>query len=159
MVNFYNKISELFHAPATKQAYLDESLPAPAHIDLYRSQDQNPELFELFSLPALFLDWTIDHRESRANITVYVCFEVPAERTSPDFLRFVELTRNVLDGVESSSTGKLQLVSENLHDMNGIIEVVQLHFECSYYAQNHKKGHNVSEFEQVNIKPNLTTKP
>jgi len=157
MINFYDKITILFYDAAIQQLYLDEKLPAPGHIDLYRSQDQNPELFELFSLPALLLDWTIDHRENRANITVHVCFESPTERTSHDFLRFVELTRNVLDGLESSSTGKLQIVSENLHDMSGIIETVQLNFECSYYPTR-THIHYVDHFEHLNLNSNLTIK-
>jgi len=61
MKHFYTKISELFNDTNIAGLYLDENVPVPGHIDLYRSQDQNPELFELFSLPALLLDWTIDH--------------------------------------------------------------------------------------------------
>jgi len=155
MKSFYDKITILFYDTAIQQLYLDENLPMPGHIDLYRSQDQNPELFELFSLPALLLDWTIDHRENRANITVYVCFEAPTERTSHDFLRFVELTRGILNGTESKTTGKLQLVSESLSSLNGIVEVCLLNFECSYYPTR-THIHYVDHFEHLNLNSNLT---
>lgn len=59
MKQLYKSIQQLFRQPETIETFAALNLYAPAFIDLYNGQPESPDDFE-FTIPALFLDYSID---------------------------------------------------------------------------------------------------
>jgi len=145
MKTFYNRILEEFDKGSVRQKYLDLGISPIGYIDMYAGQEMNEGNFELFACPALLLEWSIDYSGgSIANVTFYLCYERLGEFSSISQFRdnslkildFINVTRQILNGLESPSTGKLNLVSENFHKLDSIVDVYVLNFECSYSIEN-----------------------
>ena len=106
--------------------FTEYGLPTVAHIDKYRGQIMNPELFETYNLPAIFyqirITWekrgklysgvgTIDfHVQQDATWEVSSISTNQAEGLKQ--IDFLALVRAVLDDLSSEVTGKLQRSTE-----------------------------------------------
>jgi hypothetical protein len=130
---------------AADETFIAQGLPPVVHIDFFRGQPGQPELFEIFELPALFIDYRLVNarkgREVKANATITV--HVLLERTGPTSsnapgleqglrcLQTLKLIRQTLIGITSAETTALVWESEEPAD----IDVVSYHilsYSCSY---------------------------
>ena len=77
MKTFYNKTIEAFDKAENKAKFIDLNIAPVEYIDLYASQEQFEENFELFTRPAVLVEWNIDHSGDTpiATITFYCCYE------------------------------------------------------------------------------------
>lgn len=159
MKDFYIKTIEAFDKPENQALFTDKGIPFVDYIDIYAGQDLNEENFELFSQPALLLEWEIDHEPDTplVTITCYCCFEQLRDTSNKSlnrdmalkFLDYVAVIREVIESVTTEKTGKLELVSEGFNKMDSIVDIYLLTFRCSY---SNKKQHLYEEGTVENLK-------
>lgn len=144
-------------------------LPAVACIDKFRNQPLNPEAFEYFPLPAIFVNrsivWFKNGKYWDGQMTCE--FHVVQDATWPtesfnnnidEGLKqysFLAVVRKLLDDFESENTSKLQRVSETPVDADVSIYDV-LTYSCTYYeAEPTGKKLTDTAGEEVTIEKNL----
>lgn len=165
MKAFYKKIIETFGKEEIKDLYRLKGIPNPNFIDLYAGQDYDAESFELYSCPAIFINWTIDHRSipAVASITFRLCFEQMRDTSNLGrnteealkFIDFIDITDGILKKIETESTGKLNPGSEELNLEPIVIDQYILNYTCSYTK---KTSENITgSFEDYKIKSGLYT--
>ena len=119
---------DVFFIKAIQEAFADAAadftatgLPPIAHIDKFRGQPLNPELFEGFGLPAIFYSlkcrWNKIGKSYQGEMTCEfhvvqdATWETSNISTNQDVglnqIRFLGIVRSVLDNVTSENTGKL----------------------------------------------------
>lgn len=166
MKAFYTKVIEAFENPDNIAKFAAKNITAVKYIDLYAGQEQFEENFELFSQPALLIDWDIDYQidPPTATITFYCCYEqlrdtsnISANRDMGlKFLDYIAIIAEILNTVESEETGKLELVSEGFHKMDSIVEIYLLTCECSFKdRKNPLDKYQAGEYDKLDLKPNL----
>ena len=130
MKTFYNKTIEAFEKLENKAKFTDSDIAPVQYIDLYAGQEQFEENFELFSQPALLIDWDIDYQTDppTATITFYACYEQMRDTSNISlnrelglkFLDYVAIVDQIIQTIETEETGKLELVTEGFHKMDGL---------------------------------------
>ena len=167
MKAFYNKAIEVFEKPETKAKFTDQSISPVGYIDLYAGQDQFPENFELFSQPALFIDWDVDYSGDvpRATVTFYCCFEQLRDTSNISlnkdlglkFLDYVDTIDGIVTSIETAVSGKLEMINEGFNKMDSIVDIYLLTYECSYSGRkNPLDKYQAGEYDTLDLKPNLT---
>lgn len=143
MIDLFIKIYEVFknnHA-----LFENLGLEPVRHIDFYRGQPLNPEQFEYYDIPALFMDWKItwDKAGRVYKGIVSVDFHLVTDATwdtsnvSTNHLEGVKivlyhtLVRSVLDNIETEDTSKLKRIDENPID-TGVTNYHLLRYQCEY---------------------------
>jgi hypothetical protein len=143
MDKFILQLNERFETMAS--LFTAASLPTLKTIDKYRGQPINPEQFDLFPLPALFIERSIQWQKQGKyyNGIMTVNFHLLQDATwaTENFstgieeglkqYQFISLVRRVLDEFESENTGKLQRVSEAPVDADVCIYDM-LTYQCHY---------------------------
>ena len=134
-------------------------------IDVYRTQPFHPELYEYFSLPAIFVDYEMTgqgrNQERTVRLTLHIVVdELPdasniAEQREAGLQRFnyCLLLQSILEGCRLDKTSRLKFISENAVDE----QVVNYHtqtYEFEAFLQDMLS--NDAErifgiFEQLNI--------
>lgn len=161
---FYKKLIETFAKEESKDLYRTNGVVPPQFIDLYAGQDYNPEAFEGFNLPAILVDWSIDYRSKPpvATINFNLCYEQLRDTSNLGsftdealkFIDFVSLTDQIIKTIETSHTGKLNLITEGHKLDDTVVDVYNLSYQCTYSGK-------LAE-PQVNFIPgqieNLTTR-
>ena len=143
MKNLYNTIVEKLTAPEATAAYRKAGVPACQFMDLYRGQYLNWEAFDAFPVPAVFFEFNISHSsaaQATANITLHLCYEQAQDSSSISrskdsalkLFDFVEVTTQLLEGLESQNTGKLELTGEEMVKDDAIVNVYTLSYNCRY---------------------------
>lgn len=165
MKAFYNKLITVFENPDNKQLFLDQGINPIEYIDLYAGQDQFEENFELFSRPALLVDWNIDHSDDIPAITVnlYCCYEQLRDTSNISlnrdlglkFLDFVDIINTIARSIESELTGKLELVTEGFNKMDSIVDIYLLSYSCSGIAQKNPQQYEEGSYDTLDLKSNL----
>ena len=126
MKNLYLKINEKIKA--SDDQFTNRNLPLIQYIDLYNGEDLLPEAYKQYPLPALFTDYKIDWEKQILNLKLHVLL-AKGENTSSTSANQLEalkvfdtydLIKHLLIGLESESTGKLQLVSEESITSNAV---------------------------------------
>ena len=127
-------------------AFTDAGLPFVKTIDKFRNQPLNPEAFEYFELPAIFVNRSIQWVKEGKYYTglMTVEFHVVQDATWPtesfsstidDGLKqyiFLNIVRALLDDFESENTSKLQRSTETPVDADvSIYDVIS--YTCNYY--------------------------
>lgn len=170
METLYNKIIAEFEKTVNKEKYNEQNIPFIVYIDLYAGQDQFEENFELFIQPALLMDWEIDHTTTppTALVNFFCCYEQLRDTSNIslnrekglDFLKYVGITDKILNGLESETTGKLELVSEGFNKMDSIVDIYLLTYQCSYNGRKKNPPGNYQEgkYDTLNLQPNLIQK-
>jgi hypothetical protein len=111
MKELYKRIYELF--AANQQLFIDAGLQPVATIDRWRNQTTNPERFDIYPLPALFVgyrtQWDKPGRNYRAthSIDVHVVLDEPwhtgniytGYEDALEKLMYYELVDQLLDGL------------------------------------------------------------
>lgn len=139
-----------------------------AFVDVYRSQPVDPELYEYFPLPALFVDYTMQGKgiNQRRIITMtlhVVTDELPdtsniSEQKTVGFNRFLYLLfiQQILEGSSLGKTTALKFLSEGVVD----IPVANYHTQSyefeAYPADMIGDATTIfGEFERLNIYQSL----
>lgn len=167
MKEFYKKAITAFEKAETKSKFTNENIPPVSYIDLYAGQDLNEENFELFSQPALFIDWDIDYSGDvpRATLTLYCCFEQLRDTSNISlnrelglkFLDYIDIIDEVATTIETEVSGKLELVSEGFNKMDSIVDIYLLTYECSYTGRkNPLDKYQAGDYNTLDLKSNLT---
>ncbi len=166
MNTFYNKVIAVFENPETKAKFTDKGISPVSYIDLYAGQDLNEENFELFSQPALLVDWDLNYQSDTptATVTLYCCYEQLRDTSNISmnrdlglkFLDFVATIDAIASTIESETTGKLEIVSEGLKNMDSIVDIYLLTYECSYSGRkNPLSKYQAGDYDKLNLDGNL----
>lgn len=166
MKAFYNKAIEVFENAENKAKFTDQGISPVGYIDLYAGQDLNEENFELFSQPALFIDWDIDYSGDvpRATVTFYCCFEQLRDTSNISlnkalglkFLDYIDCIDELVTTIETEVSGKLELVSEGFNKMDSIVDIYLLTYECSYSGRkNPLDKYEAGDYDTLNLDGNL----
>jgi hypothetical protein len=167
MKTFYNKAIEVFEKPENKAKFTDQNISPVSYIDLYAGQDLNEDNFELFSQPALFIDWDVDYSgdNPRATVTFYCCFEQLRDTSNISlnkdlglkFLDYVAIIDEIAETIDSETTGKLDIVNEGFNKMDSIVDIYLLTYECSFKGRkNPLDKYQAGDYNTLDLKGNLT---
>jgi len=165
MKEFYKKLIETFTKEETMDLYRTKGIDCPKFIDLYAGQDLDPESFDLYPCPAIFVSWTIDHRQkpAQANVTFRMCYEQMRDTSSIGkntaealkFIDFIEITDGILETFETEHTGKLNAATEELNLEPIVVDQFVLTYNCSYTKKAREKL--TGSVEDIKIKTGLFT--
>ncbi|AZB17590.1 hypothetical protein EG352_07325 [Chryseobacterium indologenes] len=166
MKAFYKKLIETFEQESIKDLYRSKEVLYPKFIDLYGGQDIEPESFEIYPQPAIFVSWIIDYRQKppSATITFRLCFEQYRDtsnlgRNTQEALKFIdykEITDDILRKFESQDTGKLTPSTEELNVEPILSDQYILVYNCSY--KNKKNTPDAQgEYNDITVKSGLFT--
>lgn len=167
MKTFYNKVIAVFEITENKAKFTDQNISPVGYIDLYAGQDLDESNFELFSQPALFIDWDVDYSGDtpRATVTFYCCFEQLRDTSNISlnkelglkFLDYIATIDEVAGTIDSETTGKLNLVSEGFNKMDSIVDIYLLTYECSFKGRkNPLDKYQAGDYDTLDLKRNLT---
>ncbi len=150
---------------ANKQKFIDAGLEGDFFIDVYRSQPLEPELYEYFSLPAIFVDYNMTGNGKKQPRTVDLVLHVVtdympdisniSENKNEGFKRFLYnlILQEILEDTSLTHTSRLKFINESPIDE----PVINYHTQSYTYDVYLKDmiGENPSEilgfFEKVNI--------
>ena len=166
MNSFYKKVIETFEKAENKAKFTDQNISPVQYIDLYAGQEQFEENFELFSQPALLIDWDVDYQTQPAIVTItfYCCYEQLRDTSNISlnrelglkFLDYVAIIDSIAGTIESEETGKPEIVSEGFHKMDSIVDIYLLTYECSFKGRkNPLDKYQAGEYDSLNLKENL----
>jgi len=144
MKNLYKKIIETLTNNVTKQNFIDAGLSPVKLVDEYEGQYFQPEMFEGLILPAVLVEWDINYPKPNepgtATVNIHIMYEQTehADSHSKQIDRalkrfdFYQKVYELLNGIESENTGKLQLQTESGLKEPAITKVYIYGFTCSY---------------------------
>ncbi|MDR2806245.1 MAG: hypothetical protein LBB85_11555 [Dysgonamonadaceae bacterium] len=162
LLSLYNIIEQ------NKQKLKDSGLSENFFIDIYRSQPQEPELYEYFSLPALFIDYSMTgqgkNQPRLITLTIHIVVdEMPdasniSEQKQAGLQRFTYclLLQSILEGCRLDKSTPLRFVSENIID-EPVINYHSQTYEFEAYLEDMTTDIQtiIGQFEQLNIYGNL----
>lgn len=149
---------------ANSLKFEEASLSPISFLDVYRSQPLEPELYEYFPVPAIFIDYTMQGQGIKnprlITMTLHIVTDdMPdasniSEQKSEGLKRFLYLLliQQVLEGCKLGKTSALKFLSENIVD----VPVVNYHtqtYEFEAYPSDMIGDIDVimGEFERLNI--------
>ncbi len=158
MKEFYTTLISVFEKEENKDRYRLNGLLPPQFFDIYAGQDLDPESFDIYPMPAIFLTWSIDHRQTpaQATITFRLCYEQMRDTSSLGkntaealkFIDFMEITDHILSKIQTKYTGKLIPATEEPNLEPVVIDQYLLTYTCSY---NKKIYDNEDRFQDLQI--------
>lgn len=163
MKELYLKIIDKLTNTAGKALFISKSLSPIKYVDIYKGQYLEKQRFELYKLPAVFFQWSIDYVTNDVNVTIHIEYEQQRDTSSNgqqltgalEFFGIIETVNELLVDLETETTSKLQLVAENSIREDTIESVYTLSYLCSY------TGNEQPAVEQWNwtdddAEPNIT---
>ncbi|MDP2061323.1 MAG: hypothetical protein U1C58_06215 [Flavobacteriaceae bacterium] len=166
MKAFYQKLIAEFAKPEVQALFTGQNLTPVGYIDLYAGQDQNEENFELFTQPAVLVDWDIDYNDpAKATVNIYACYEQLRDTSNISlnrelgmkFLDFVSCIDAVVSKIESETTGKMEIISEGFNKMDSIVDIYLLTYECSFRGRkNTAAKYQDGDYDNLNLRGDLT---
>ena len=165
LLSLYEKIEE------NKSKFDNLELNGDFFIDVYRTQPFQPELYEYFSLPAIFVDYQMvgqgKNKPRLITLTLHIVVdELPdasniSEQKEAGLQRFnyCLLLQSILEGCTLNKTTQLKFISENIIDE----QVVNYHsqtyeFEAYLSDMLGDTEYILGEFERLNIFGSLVKK-
>ena len=162
LLQLHNKIED------NRNLFSDAGLAPIAFIDIFRSQPYQPELYEYFPLPALFVDYSMRGKgisQSRiVTMTLHILTdEMPdasniSEQKQEGLRRFMYnlIIQQLLEGSKLGATTKLKLISEDVIDAPVINYHTQTYeFEAHIADMMGNINEVLGQFETLNIFGNL----
>lgn len=160
----YQKIYNLFNNPTNQQMFIDKGFEPICTIDKFRGQTTNPEQFEYFPTPALFISskttWSLQGKtyEGKINIDFHLVQEQPSDTSnfSTNFaeglkqLHYFNLVQQFLDGLETTETSKL-IRTANTDIDTGAFCYSLLSYTCTTYSGNTNNNTILKDDVQVEI--------
>lgn len=165
LLSLYEKIEE------NKEKFEDAELNGNFFIDVYRSQPLQPELYEYFSLPAIFVDYQMTgqgkNKQRLITMTIHIITdELPdasniSEQKETGLQRFnyCLLLQSILEGCTLGETTQLKFISENTID-EPVVNYHSQTYEFEAYLQDMLSDSKriFGEFERLNIYGSLILK-
>lgn len=155
MKTFYKAFLQAFDD--NSNLYTDEDITAPKTIDLYNSQDVNPELSEFFQLPAVLVNMSIDYapEPSQMNVDVKILYEQLRNTSNFSmnrsaalyFFDLAKITDQIIKGIVSDNTGTLKLTNESMELEPTITDCYNLSYVCNYFGNCETKERETKEGE------------
>lgn len=160
MDKFIKRVYQIFQD--NNQQFVDLGLEPVRTLDKYRGQTTNPEAFEFFETPAIFIATSIDWRKEgkiyrgTADIDFHIVQEAPWA-TGNIYTGFEEALKKsyyhlmchaILDDLESESTGKLLRINDRDID-TGVVAYNVLKYQCEYYGANFGVGDTVEVADAI----------
>jgi hypothetical protein len=158
---------------ASREKFAGRQLEPVAFVDIYRSQPLEPELYEYFPLPALFVDYTMQGQGYNAprlvTMTLHIVTDAMPDTSSISAQRMDGVKRflynmtiqELLENARLGNTGRLRFITEALIDAPVVNYHVQT-YEFEAYLKD-IVGENpeqiVGEFERLRIFGSLTNRP
>ncbi len=150
MIDFYLKLQEKLFSAEAKAKYIDCNVLPPKFIDFYKQQYLSQEGFEVMVMPSVLMEYDIvynnlEKEPGTINLTFHLCYEnaratgslnKAVQAKSLAFLKFINVTYELLKDLESETVGKLKITSENQNKTDSIIYVHLLTFEGSFTGRN-----------------------
>ena len=152
-----------------KQKFIDAGLNGNFFIDIYRSQPLDPEAYEYFPLPAIFVDYSMlgqgKNKARKITLTLHIVTdEMPdASNISPqkesglNRLLYNLLLQQIVEGAKLGATTPLTFIDEHPIDETVINYYIQTYeFEAylnDMISSNPEKI--IGQFQQLNIYGNL----
>jgi hypothetical protein len=165
MKTFYNKLLAVFETAENKAKFTAQDISPVLYIDIYAGQDQFEENFELFSQPAVLVDWDVDHKSDPpiATVTLYCCYEQLRDTSNISenrekglkFLDYISTIDEVARTIESETTGKLVLQSEGFNKMDSIVDIYLFTYECSYSGRKNPLVYEEGNYDTMSVQTNL----
>ncbi len=147
----------------TKQnLFISNNVPPIKYIDLYRGQPLAPQLFELYDVPALFLEYSINWETNILNLSVHVMTDQthstssisPNKLSGLEIMTLYNVVKEVLKGLSSEHTGKLKLVSERPAEAD-VVNYQIIDFTCSIEEVSLEEKYQEGVVEAINTKKRL----
>ncbi|MDR0364241.1 MAG: hypothetical protein LBH92_04405 [Bacteroidales bacterium] len=166
LLKFYELID------ANKSKFQEHGLNGDFFIDVYRSQPYEPELYEYFSLPAIFVDYVMQgqgRNEPRLiTLTLHVIVDEMPDASNISLQkedgvkRFLYhlLLQQILEGSKLGKTSPLTFISENVIDESVINYHIQSYEFEAYLGEMLPDDIPAifGEFERLNIYGSLRHK-
>ena len=161
MENLYLKICQRIKERA--DLFITNNLPPVNYIDLYRGQPLAPERFELYDLPALFLEYNINWESNLLTLNVHVVTDQthstasisPNRLTGLQIFTLYKVVKQLLNGLSSETTGKLKLTGERPAEAD-VVNYQILDFTCSIEESELEEKFAQGTIEKLTIKKKLT---
>ncbi len=154
-----------------KSKFEDLGLNGDFFIDVYRTQPFQPELYEYFSLPALFVDYQMTgqgkNKPRLITLTLHIVVdELPdtsniSDQKEDGLQRFTYclLLQDILEGCKLDKSSQLRFISENIIDEQVVNYHTQIYeFEIYLDDMLGNAERIYGEFERLNIFGNLVKK-
>lgn len=163
---------ELYQAFAdAAPAFVAAGVPTVEVIDRYRGQPLNPEQFEYFPLPAIFISTSMTWQKignlynGLLNWELHIVNEPTWEMSSIatnkeeglQYYRYVNEVRKVMDNFESERISK-PLRSTDREIDTGVIIYQVLGYTSTYYEDEPQDQYVDTTIEEVNIEPTRIVK-
>lgn len=167
MKTFYNALIEAFNNEENKAKYTKKGIQPPRIIDLYNSQDINPEYFELLTLPAFYVSMRVDYNQSPPVLSLDFKLLYEQLRSTSNFsLRredalkcfdLADITDEIIKNVSTEKTGTLRLISEGLELEPTVTDAYNLSYECEYYGKKNTRERETQtgSVENITVKTGL----
>lgn len=165
LLSLYNLIEQ------NRNRFEDRNLAGSFFIDVYRAQPLEPEMYEYFSLPALFVEYSMAgqgrNQPRLVTLTLHIVVdELPdasniAEQGEAGLNRFTYclLLQSILEGSRLGKSTPLRFVSETLIDEPVTNYHIQTYeFEAYLEDMLADTAYLLGEFERLNIYGNLALK-
>lgn len=135
------------HFEAQEADYIADGLKPVKYIDKYKGQPLNPEQFEYYDLPAIFISrktlWTLEGASYKADVAwAFHIVTEPTWETSNiaankedglEYFDFIEKVRETLDAFKTDYTGTMFRTEDDEMD-TGVIVYELLGYKSEYYA-------------------------
>lgn len=161
MENIYLKICDRIEE--RKDLFTKYNLPPVKYIDLYRGQPLAPERFELYDIPALFLEYSIDWKTKKLNLSVHVVTDQTHSTSSISLNKLsglqiftlYKVVKQLLNGLSSETTGKLELAGERPTEAD-VVNYQIIDYTCSIEESELEEKFAQGTIESLNVKKQLT---
>ncbi|PCH69407.1 MAG: hypothetical protein COC06_07630 [Bacteroidales bacterium] len=161
MENLYLKICQRIKERA--DLFITNNLPPVNYIDLYRGQPLAPERFELYDLPALFLEYNINWESNLLTLNVHVVTDQthstasisPNKLTGLQIFTLYKVVKQLLNDLSSETTGKLKLTGERPAEAD-VVNYQILDFTCSIEESELEEKFAHGTIESLNVEKKLT---
>lgn len=161
---------ELYAAfEGAKPAFLSAGVPAIEMLDRYRGQPLNPEQFEYYPLPAIFISraatWARDAGQAY-NAILSLDFHLVADATwdtnslasnhveALGYLKLIREVRRVLDNFSSERVSNLMRTGDREVD-TGVVVYEVLSYECQYYEDQEEADNATGEVLETGFNAGL----
>jgi hypothetical protein len=146
MEAIYTKVYEVFNNAANQQTLINMGFEPIKTIDKFRGQTTNPEAFEVYELPALFIScrtkWKQEGKRQIGDVAIdfHLVQDLPMEAGSIytsyqeglKQLHYFKAVQQFLDGLQTTETTKLQRLEDSDID-TGVVCYTLLSYTCQTY--------------------------
>ena len=148
MKKCYLKFQERLFSDKAKALFTEANVKPVASIDFFKQQYLVQEEFDLMVLPAVYVDYEINHdpdkKSSDVVITLHLCYETLRDTTGRKkmtannalkFFDYVDIVYELVKDLQTDETGKMELTGENQEKNDAIIYTHLLIFKASYHGR------------------------